>query len=264
MTTLNPFLDNLRLDLHVVSTPELRVETSLAKVSGDVDLRLRGTGARPAVLGRLNIAEGDVFFNGAKYRLERGDITFSNPLGIEPVVNIEMSTRVQTYDITVGLHGALTGGGLRLTYRSDPPLSNSDIIALLAFGAPRTQDLYSANQVGQPGQPAQTSTQAAASNAILGQALDAAVSNRVEHLFGASRVKIDPQFIGQQNSPSARVTIERTINNNITLTYATSLTQSTETVVQMEYAVDKNLSIVAVRDQNGVLGFDLHIRRRKK
>jgi translocation and assembly module TamB len=260
LTSLNPFLDNLALDLHILSTPELRVETSLAKLSGDVDLRVRGTAARPAVVGRVNIAEGDVFFNGTKYRLERGDVTFSNPLVIEPVVNIEMSARVQNYDITVGLHGPLTGSGsLRLTYRSDPPLSNSDIISLLAFGQPRgQQDVYNATQ------PGQTTAATTASNAILGQALDAAVSNRVERLFGASRVKIDPQFIGQQNNPSARVTIEQTVNNNITLTYITSLTQSTETVVQVEYAVDKNLSIVAVRDRNGVLGFDVHIRRRKK
>jgi translocation and assembly module TamB len=235
------------------------VETSLAKLSGDVDLRVRGTAARPAVLGRVNIAEGDIFFNGTKYRLERGDVTFSNPLVVEPVVNIEMSARVQNYDITVGLHGSLSGGGLRMTYRSDPPLSNSDIISLLAFGQPRGQDVYNAAQPGQ-----NTAEATTASNAILGQALDAAVSDRVERLFGASRVKIDPQFIGQQNNPSARVTVEQTINNNITLTYVTSLTQSTETVVQVEYAVDKNVSIVAVRDKNGVLGFDLHIRRRKK
>jgi len=35
-------------------------------------------------------------------------------------------------------------------------------------------------------------------------------------------------------------------------------------VIQVEYAVDKNVSIVAVRDRNGVLGFDVHIRRRTK
>jgi translocation and assembly module TamB len=259
LTSLNSSLDSLRLDVHVLSTPGLSVETSLAKLSGDVDLRVRGTAARPAVLGRVNIAEGDIFFNGTKYRLERGDVTFGNPLVIEPVVNIDMSARVQNFDITVGLHGPLSGNGLRLTYRSDPPLSSSDIISLLAFGQPRGQDVYNASQ------PSQNANQATtASNAILGQALDAAVSDRVEKLFGASRVKIDPQFIGQQNNPSARVTVEQTFNNNITLTYVTNLTQSSETVVQVEYAVDKNLSIVAVRDKNGVLGFDLHLRRRKK
>jgi len=256
--TLNPYLDNLRLDVHITSTPALRVETSLAKVSGDVDLHVRGTAARPSVLGRVTIAEGDVSFNGTKYRLERGDITFNNPLVIEPVVNVEMSARVQNYDVTVGLHGSLAGGsGLHLTYRSDPPLSSSDIISLLAFGRARGQDVYNAAQPGQ-------SSSSDASNVILGQALDAAVNDRVEKLFGASRVKVDPQFVGQQNNSVARVTIEQTINNNITLTYVTNLTQSSQTVVQVEYNVDKNVSIVAVRDQYGVLGFDVHIRRHKK
>jgi len=260
LTSLNPFLANLQLDVHITSTPELRVETTLAKVSGDVDLRLRGTAARPALLGRVNIAEGDVSFNGTKYRLERGDITFSNPLVIEPVVNLELSARVQNYDVTVGLHGTMAGGkGLNMTYRSDPPLSSSDIIALLAFGRPRGQDVYN---VATPGQSnVDTSS---ASNAILGQALDAAVSSRVERIFGASKVKIDPQFIGQQSNPSARVTVEQNVGNNITLTYITNLSQSQQTVIQVEYAVDKNVSIVAVRDQYGVIGFDVHIRRRAK
>ncbi|HEY7402743.1 MAG TPA: translocation/assembly module TamB domain-containing protein [Candidatus Angelobacter sp.] len=260
LTTLNPFLDNMRLDLHVTSTPDLRVETSLAKLSGDVDLRVRGTATRPAIVGRVNIAEGDIYFNGTKYRLERGDITFSNPLTIDPVVNIDMSARVQDYDITIGLHGsAINGRGLSMAYRSDPPLSNADIIALLAFGRTRDQTLYSASQPGQSPNDAAT-----ASNAILGEALNATFSNRVQRLFGGSRVTVDPQFIGSENNPSARVTIEQTVNNNITFTYSTSLTQSAETVIQVEYNIDKNVSIVAVRDQNGVLGFDLRIRRRKK
>jgi translocation and assembly module TamB len=260
ISTLNPFLDNMRLDMHITSTPELQVETSLAKLSGDLDLHVRGTAARPAIVGRVNIAEGDIFFNGTKYRLERGDITFSNPLSIEPVVNLDMSARVQGYDVTIGLHGQAIGGkGISMTYRSDPPLANSDIIALLAFGRTRGQGVYTASQPG-----VNTNDTASASNAILGEALNATFSDRVQRLFGASRVKIDPQFIGSENNPSARVTIEQQISNDITFTYVTSLTQSAETVIQVEYNIDKNVSIVAVRDQNGVLGFDIHIRRRKK
>jgi translocation and assembly module TamB len=260
IATLNPFLDNLRLDLHITSAPDLRVETSLAKLSGDLDLHVRGTAARPALVGRVNIAEGDIFFNGTKYRLERGDITFSNPLSIEPVVNLDMSARVQDYDVTIGLHGQAVGGkGLSMTYRSDPPLDNSDIIALLAFGRTRTQGVYTTGQ-----QATSTNDTANTSNAILGEALNATFTDRVQRLFGASRVKIDPQFIGSENNPSARVTIEQQISNDITFTYATSLTQSAETVIQVEYNIDKNVSIVAVRDQNGVLGFDIHIRKRKK
>src|SRR5437660_12728262 len=61
--TPNSLIDNVRLDVHIVSTPELRLETSMARVSGDLDIRLRGTAARPSVLGRVSIAEGDMTSN---------------------------------------------------------------------------------------------------------------------------------------------------------------------------------------------------------
>jgi translocation and assembly module TamB len=244
--------DNLRLDVHVLSTPELEVETSLAKIAGDADLRLRGSVARPVVLGRINIVEGDVFFSGTKYHLERGDITFTNPVRIEPILNIEASARVREYDITLGFHGSVDK--LSTTYRSEPPLPTADIIALLALG--RTREETALNQ---------TTNQTFAdteSNAILGQALNAAVSSRVQKLFGVSRIKIDPQ-VGETN-PNARLTIEEQVNKNITLTYITNLASTTQQVIQIEYNVNRNLSILVVRDQYGVLGFEVRMRQRKK
>ena len=121
-------LNNLRLDVRIVSAPELTVQTSLAKLSGDADLRLRGTGMRPVLLGRINIAEGDINLNGTKYHLDRGDVTFANPVRIDPILDMEATTRVRDFDITIGLHGTMEK--LTTTYRSDPPLSSDDIIAL--------------------------------------------------------------------------------------------------------------------------------------
>ncbi len=131
-------LNNLHLEVRILSTPELTVQTSLAKLSGDVDLRLRGTAANPVLLGRANIAEGDVKLAGTKYHLERGDITFIDPVRIDPVLDVEATTRVRDYDITIGLHGTLER--LNTTYRSDPPLSSDDIISLLAFGKTQTEN----------------------------------------------------------------------------------------------------------------------------
>lgn len=253
--TTNPFLDNLRLDVHVISTPELRVETSLAKISGDADLRLRGTVSRPAVLGRVNVVEGEVSFSGTKYKLERGDITFTNPVKVDPVLNMEASARVREYDITLGFHGNL-GKDLNVNYRSEPPLPSADIIALLALGRTREESVLTQQQTNQ-------SFTETASNAILGQALNAAVSSRVEKLFGVSRIKIDPQVGGPENA-NARVTIEQQVSNNVTLTYITNLAQSAQQVIQVEFNVTRDVSIVAVRDQNGVLGFDVRVRQRKK
>jgi len=252
----NTLLDNLRLDVHVLSTPQLRVETSLAKVAGDADLRLRGTATHPTVLGRVNIAEGDMFFNGTKYHLERGDITFTNPVRIEPVMDMEASARVREYDITLGFHGSIDK--LSTTYRSDPPLPTADIIALLALGRTREESAAAQQQ-----QSTQTLTETA-SNAILGQALNSSVSSRVQKLFGVSRIKIDPQVGGPQNTANARLTIEQEVSNNVTLTYITNLAQSAQQVIQIEINLSREVSLVGVRDQNGVLGFDVKIRKRKR
>ena len=250
----NPLLDNMRLDIHVTSAPELRVETQLAKISGDVDLRIRGTASRPAVLGRVNIAEGDIFFNSTKYHLERGDITFSNPVRIQPILNVEASARVREYDITLGFHGPIDR--LSTTYRSEPPLPTADIIALLALGRTREDAVLNP--------PVQQNFAETASNAILGQALDAAVSSRVQKLFGVSRIKIDPQVGGPETATGARITIEQQVSNNVTLTYITNVARANQQVIQGEFNFTRNVSLVIVRDENGVLGFDVRIRQRVK
>jgi translocation and assembly module TamB len=246
-------LNNLHFDVRVVSTPELQVQTSLAKITGDVDLRLRGNALRPIVLGRISIVEGDITFNGTKYRLDRGDILFTNPTKIEPVLDLEASARVSDYDISIGLHG--TTEKLNTTYRSDPPLPTADVFALLAFGR-TTDQAYTA--------PQSNAYTESASSAVLGSALNAAVSSRVQKLFGASRIKIDPQVGGAENNPNARITVEQQVSGNITLTYITNLAQSAQQVIQFQYNVNRNISIVGVRDEYGVVGFEVQIRQRRR
>src|SRR5262249_8462129 len=158
--------------------------------------------------------EGDVFFNGTKYHLERGDISFANPVRIEPVLNLEASARVRDVDIMLGFHGSVDH--LSTTYHSDPPLATSDIIALLAMG--RTPEDVALTQPPHPNLPEP------ASNAILSQALNAQLSNRVQRLFGVSRIKIDPQVGGPETNPGARVTVEQQVSDKVTLTYITNLT----------------------------------------
>lgn len=250
----NSLLSKVRLDVRVVSTPGLNVQTSLAKLSGDIDLRVRGTVDHPVLLGRINITEGRVAFNGTTYEVERGDISFSNPVQIEPVFDVELGTRVRDYDIGLGFHGPLER--LSTTYRSEPPLPTTDIINLLAFG--RTPE--EAATVIQP----TPSFNESASNAILSQALNATSSDRVQKLFGVSHFKISPNLGGPEINTNAQVSIEQQVSRNITLTYVTNLSQSQQQIIQMEYNINRDLSIVALRDQNGVVSFVVRLRRRRR
>lgn len=249
-------MNNLHLNVHVMSTPELQVQSSLAKLAGNVDLRVRGTGTNPVLLGRVNVTEGQISFNGTNYRLERGDVTFNNPTKTEPNIDVEATTRVRDYDITLGFHGQLAHG-LNTNYRSDPPLPQADIINLLAFGRTREE----AELVTQAGG---TSYAGVMGNAILGQALNSAVGDRVQKLFGVSRVKIAPDVSSTQTNPTAQVTIEQQISNKVTITYITNLSQSSQQAIFVEYTINPQLSIIGGRDQYGVVSFDVKIRQRKR
>jgi translocation and assembly module TamB len=254
----NPLLNRIRLDVHVVTTPELRMQTASLRLSGNADLRLRGTAAKPALLGRAEITEGEVYFNGTKYRLERGEISFLNPAAIKPQMDLQASTRVRDYDITLTVSGEADRPVVN--YRSEPPLPPADIVALLALGRTREESA----QMQQSGQSPFGSE---ASNAILTEALNATVSSRVQRLFGGSRVKIDPEGLATETTTVARgpaVTIEQQVAGNLTLTYTTNLSQSSQQIIQVEYNVSRNLSIVGLRDQNGVVSIDVRIRRRKQ
>ena len=256
----NSPLNNIKLDIHVQTAPELQMRTAIARLSGDADLRLRGSVARPAVLGRVDILEGQATFHGIRFTLERGDITFANPVAIEPQLNLQASTHVRNYDLNITVTGT-PDRGFNINYRSEPPLPKSDIIALLALG--RTDD-ESAQLQEQSGQSV-FSDQATA--LILNQALNDTVSSRFQRLFGASNIKIDPQGLTTETNPISngpQITIEQQFANNLSLTYSTNVSQSSQQIIQGEYYVNRNVSVVGTRDQNGVVSFDVQVRRRRK
>jgi translocation and assembly module TamB len=252
----NSPLNNVRFNLHVVSTPQLQVQSSLAKVAGNADLQVRGTPGNPVVLGRINLTEGQMEFNGATYRIDRGDVSFLNPAHTEPNLDLAATTRVRDYDITIRVSG-LASKPIKPTFSSDPPLPEADIINLLAFGQTREEAEIASTQ----GSSTMTET---VSNTILGQAFNAAVSTRVQKLFGVSRVKISPEVGGAQTNPTAQVTIEQQVSNKITITYITNLTQASQQSIFVEYYLDRNVSLLAGRDQYGVVSFDVRIRQRRR
>jgi translocation and assembly module TamB len=245
--------NKIRLDVHITSAPQLDFQNSYAKLAGTVDLAIRGTAAVPSVLGRIEINDGSATFAGTKYQLQRGDIYFSNPVRIDPTIDLDVTAQVENYDITVGLHGTATN--LKPTYRSEPPLSESDVFALLALG--RTQEeaqLYQERQAQQGTDPT--------TSALLGGALNATVSNRVEKLFGVGSVKIDPAFVGTLGGSSARITVQQQISRQITATFATNVNTSAEQLIQVQYDLNHDNAIVVTRDESGVFSVVYKLRKR--
>ena len=246
-------LNKIRLDVHVTSAPQLNFQNSYAKIAGTVDLNVRGTAAVPSVLGTIRITDGSATFAGTSYELERGVIYFSNPVRINPTVDLDVTTHIENYDITVGVHGDATN--LRPTYRSSPPLTEADIFNLLALGKTQEESQISNQQATQAGTDPTTS-------AILSGALNATVSSRVSKLFGAGSVKIDPAFVGTLGNSTARITVQEPLTKQLTLVFATNVNESAQQLIQVQYQLTENTSVVATRDESGVFSIVYKIRQR--
>jgi translocation and assembly module TamB len=148
---------------------------------------------------------------------------------------------------------------MKMTYRSDPPLPFSDIVALLATGrAPTSDPVLAANQPVAP----QQSWQQMGASTVLGQAVANPVSGRLERLFGVTKLKIDPQITGAENTPQARLTLQQQITREISFTYIQDVTSSNPQVVRIEWAFDPAWSAIAVRDHNGQFGIDFYYKKR--
>ncbi len=246
-------LNKIRMDIHVTSAPQLDFQNSYAKIAGTVDLNVRGTLAVPSVLGTIRITDGSATFAGTNYELERGVIYFSNPVRINPTIDLDVTTHIENYDITVGVHGDTTN--LKPTYRSSPPLTEADIFNLLALGKTQEESQLSTQQATQAGTDPTTS-------AILSGALNATVSSRVGKLFGAGSVKIDPAFVGTLGNSTARITVQEPLSKQLTLVFATNVNESAQQLIQVQYQISENTSLVATRDESGVFSIVYKLRKR--
>jgi translocation and assembly module TamB len=257
--TPNPFLRGMQLDIHIETAPGLQFQTSLtSNLQAEADLRVRGTAAKPSLLGRVVVNQGDVQFFGNKYTINRGEIGFYNPVKIEPVLDMDLETRVRGVLVTINFTGPLSK--LNVSYRSDPPLQSTEIIALLAVGrAPGTNSSLASGQT-----VATQNILGSGSNSLLGQAVAAPISGRLQRFFGVSKLKIDPQLTGINAVPQARLTVEQQVSRDITLTYITNLAQANQQIIRLEWDIDRTWSVVALREDNGAFGIDFFFKKRLK
>lgn len=247
-TSPSAFEKNMKLNVSVQSAENLRLASSQLSVQGAADLTLTGTLANPIVLGRATLAGGEIFFLSRRYEIQSGTLEFSNQLRTNPLVNIYASTSVNQYNITINFVGPVDR--LRTNYTSDPPLPPSDIINLIAFG--KTSEQAATN----PSTPAVLGAES-----VLAKGVTSQVSGKIQKLAGVSNLTINPLIGNSQQNPGAQIAIQQRVTGSLLLTFTTDTTQTQNTTVQVQYRVSHDISISALRDQNGGYAVDVHLHK---
>lgn len=255
----NEFLRNLQFDVRIRTGPNASVQSSYTQdLEVDADLRLRGSPSKPILLGSLEASQGDINFFGNRYTVSRGEVLFYNVASIQPALNLNLETRIRGVTVFISVTGPLSK--LDVSYRSEPPMLSTDIFALLTVGRDPSAQTTTLPSASDPTRNPSSGT----GNSLLGGALSSALSSRVEKFFGKSRIKIDPQMTGVENTPQARITIEQSISRDVTLTLVTNVADAQQQIVRLQWDLNRSWQAILVRDENGVFGMDFVYRKRFK
>lgn len=254
---------NVQLDLRVEGRDSLIVRNNLADMVGSVMLQVRGSIDEPIISGRISATRGTInFIRNQRFELTRAFIDLPPRQEIDPVLNVQAESEIKGYRTIVQLTGPLSQP--TATVRSEPSLPQADVVSLILTG-----NLASNDQ----GQSALTQTGVGTAASLLTETLvSQPVQRATDRLFGLNRFEIDPLIAGRGgSSPTARLTVGRQINRDLSVTYSTNVTSDPNQVLALEYRVSDRISFVAQYQQGSVntlraqrdnFSFEIRFRRR--
>jgi len=244
------FFDNLSLNLRLRATDNALMDNSLGRISGRFDLSITGAVDDPVLLGDIEVVKGDVYFQDQKFRVIAGRLSFYNPSGVDPYVDLKAETYVKDYRVTMTLSGPASR--LNPEFASSPPMPAEDVLALLAMGE-SFKRTYSVD----PERSTTLSTASLLSFQIADQA-----KKRAEGLFTLDRFRIDPFVTSTSAEMTARLTLGKKLSRNVLFMYATNLATQREEIYRMEWEMGSDFSLVGIRNEYQRVSFDLKFRKR--
>ncbi len=227
----------------------LRVRNNIADLDGRAELVIRGTLAAPAVFGQVTMEPGGtVTYADNVYSIERGLLTFSNPLRIDPVIDVAATTEVDDYDVTLQLSGTLDR--LDASFSSDPPLADLEVLQLLATGTAPGADTGLFPTGGE------NDLQSGAAALLYGQAASL-VTERVNTLFGFDRFRVNPGIGG-----AVGFAVGKRLSRDLYITVSNDPVNDLDYVVQAEWQVSDLVTVVLT--QRGEEAFAVDLRWEKR
>ncbi len=233
----DPALATTQLNVVVSGPGALVIRNNLAELVADADLAVRGSLARPILVGQVQARPGGTLvYNETTYRVDRGLLTFASLDQLDPVIDLVATAEVRSYEIRLTLSGTLER--LTTSFSSNPPLPNLDVLALLTSGG-RVDEIVPGGTSSQP-----TSGEERYAERLLGQAAQTALTTRVKSLFGFDKLRIDPTFSSSGSLSAARVIAGKQINRDLFVTYQYDASTNRESLVEVEWRVAKDLTVV--------------------
>jgi len=233
-----------------LSGENISIDNNVARASVSIggDMIVKGKVSSPVLLGRLESKEGYVYFRNNEFRIIFASADFSDPKRIKPVFNLTAEALVKGYNIRLNLEGQTDR--FSLTLSSDPYLEESDILALITVG-----------QVGKQLKGLEGGIGAGEATSFITGKVQDVLEERLRSITGLDRFQVEPSVSPTTGTVSPKITVsKRLIGDRLFVTYSNLLGTAEEQVVKLEYLLDRNISLIGIRDEQGGVGGDVKFR----
>ncbi len=240
--------ERAELNIRISGGDNISIDNNIARAPVRGDLILKGSISSPVLFGRLESTEGYVYFRNNEFRIIFASADFTDPNRTKPVLNLTAETVIKGYDIRLNLEGQMEHFNLSLS--SDPHLEEVDILALLTTG-----------QIGKQLKGLEGGIGAGEATSFLTGKVQDVLEERLKTITGLDRFQVEPYVSKTTATVGPMVTVsKRLIGDKLFVTYATLLGTTEEQVLKLEYLLNKNISLIGIRDEKGSIGGDVKFR----
>jgi translocation and assembly module TamB len=243
------FLKQTKLNLQIAGTDNIIIDNNIVNAPVIIRLNVVGTIKRYGLVGRVESREGQVFFRGNEFRIVKGSsMDFLDPDRVYPLFHVMADTYKNDYYVRLSIDGGLDN--LIVTFFSDPPLPESDIVSLLTLGytgKDSTKGFGSGMAAGE-------------ATALLTGGIQDDIEKELEGCTGLEQIKFEPHTTST-GAFTSKVTVgKRLLEDRVAVTYSTPIGATEEQIIKVEYKLSDEVSVVGSRDEFGIIGTDLKYR----
>jgi translocation and assembly module TamB len=218
-----------KMDLTLTADSAIFLQTELLSLQAKGWIKVEtDTDGELEITHELKTIDGYVLYQNKKFPITKAVVRHTDPKVFNPYIEAEAKTTVRSIDIIFRVYGTLNDYDLSLT--SDPAYSQSDIFALLATG--RTNE-----ELRLQGKTDITSQIAAgyASEQLLNT-----LGSPVMKAVGIDNVTMEYDEVNNEN----KLKVQKQLKKKLTASYSMGLAKESDSGGELEYKLNKNLSVV--------------------
>lgn len=246
-TSMASSAQDVDLDVRIQTRTPLKVETSFLTAAAHFDMKLTGSTAQPVAEGVIELTRGTFDFPYKPLFLTHGTLTIGPHQPDGPTIDLTAKNKIRSYNVTMRVKGTLQQP--QVTFESSPQLPEENIITLLLAGSDQGSLTAAVPRV----------LMEQIEDVIFGseEKLSAAQQFLKSILTPLKNVRIEPKGSDKEE---LQAVVEVDINDRLRAKAQNNVTFSDDTHLELEYVVSDDVTVKAVRDQEGSIGGEVEMR----